>query len=44
MNETSKEPVPTIETVTDCPKCGGRLEIMADGALQCDTCDYRVEA
>ena len=27
-----------------CPDCGGRLEEMPDGSLQCDTCDYRVEA
>lgn len=27
-----------------CPNCGGRLEVMPDGALQCDTCDTRYEA
>lgn len=44
MNRTPKEPVLVVGTVTVCPKCGGRLEVMADGALQCDTCDCRVEA
>lgn len=32
-----------IEISDCCPRCGGRLEEMSDGSLQCDTCDYRTE-